>query len=266
VGIPVLASVQGRVLGASWHETSDALFGSVPIQRPDLPAYRTLTYLAHREDAPPPEARDTQGIWRWFLERHILSLPDDAPPQTVSAAVNMARTLKLKECAPLLAKLFERGPTPELARHLHEVGDPRGVEYLRKEIESGREDAKVRAAIILCELGLDDGARVLIDGAPARRQILRRSHYQVVNALDAYLKNPGALRDVREDVLDFLFGSLDDPFFQPRAFVIIHREVGMDFGFASARGMDDQEQRGEAIEEAVKNAREWRATHGRKRL
>jgi hypothetical protein len=268
VGLPVLSSVQGRVLSASWHETSDAFFGSFAIQRPGVPAYRTLSYLAYRDASPPlpSEVRDARGLWQWFLDHHLLSLPDDAPAQQVNAVLGVVRALRVRECRPLLRKLFERGPTPELARHLQEVGDPSGVEYLRREIESGREDSKLRAALILCELGFDDGARVLIDGAPTRRQIVRRMHYQVINSLEAYLKSPKALPDVREEILDFLFGVLDDPSLQPRAFVLIQREVGLDFGFTSARGMDDQEKRRAAIEEAVKSAREWRASHGAKRF
>jgi hypothetical protein len=275
VGLPVLAGVQGRILGASWHETSDTFFGSVPIQRPGLPAYRTLSYLAHPDGAPPPPAgvRDAedptmlaQGLWSWFLEKHLLNVPDDAPPHTVNAVVGIIRTLRIKECAPFLRRLFERAPTPDLARHLHEVGDTSGIEYLRRELEAGREDARVRAALILCELGFDDGARALIDGAATRRQLVRRMNYQVTNALDAYLKNPGTLGEVREEVLDFLFAMLDDPVFQMRAFVLIERQLGMDFGFTSARGMDDQEKRRDAIAEAVKSAREWRASRKGKRF
>jgi hypothetical protein len=237
VGLPVLSSVQGRVLTASWHETSDAFFGSFAIQRPGVPAYRTLSYLAYRDASPPPpsEVRDARELWQWFLEHQLLSLPDDAPAQHVNAVLGVVRALRIRECGPLLHRLFERGPTPELARHLQEIGDPSGVEYLRREIESGREDSKLRAALILCELGFDDGARILIDGAPARRQIVRRMHYQVISSLEAYLKSPKVLPDVREEILDFLFG-VDDPS-SSRAFVASSGKWASTSGFASA-GMD----------------------------
>jgi hypothetical protein len=182
-------------------------------------------------------------------------VPEDATPQRVNAVLQVLRVLQPREGAPFVRRLFDKAPTSDLARLLHDLGDEAGVPFLLAELEKG-DDARVRASLTLLELGRAEGFAG-IEGRDAPRMLLKRMHFQVGNALDAYLKHARATPEGREKALRFLFEWLEDDAYQPRAFSIIQREIGRDFGYGSARGMDDQDRRRPAVEASVRAAKAW---------
>jgi hypothetical protein len=255
-GLPALQPIQGRDLSASWHDSSDLTTSSTPIVGADAPAFRSLVLLLPAaEDLDPPPPGSPEDLWAWFLERRLLTLPPEASPQRVQAVLGVVRVLEPRQAAPLVRSLFDKQPSLELAKLLHELGDEAGVPFLRAEFSKGA-DPRVRAAMALLELGIPEGFTGL-QGPDTQRPILRRMHFQVVNAIEAYLKHPRATPEGREKALGFFFEWLDDAAYQPRSFAIIQRETGLDFGYGTARGMDDQERRAAALETCVRAARSW---------
>jgi hypothetical protein len=258
-GIPLLGAVQGRDLSSTWYETSDVFLGSRPILKKSTRSYRSLTLLLDGEETPPPGIVETKALWTWFLERHLLNYAGDAGSQEGRAVIGVLRTLKIKECASLLRRLFSATPTLELARHLYEVGDESGLDYLHEELKSANPQSKLRAALLLVEMGRPEGIEPLLATAEANPAALRTFAYQVLNAVDSYLRNPKTQDPgrqnswgrggARERAMDFLFARLGDALFQARVFLILQRETGQDFGFSSGPGA--------AREGAVERARAW---------
>jgi len=183
----------------------------------------------------------------------LLDYAGDAGSQEGRAVLGVLRTLKVKECVQLLRRLFAASPTPDLARQLYEVGDESGLDYLRKELKNTNPQAKLRAAFLLSEMGCADGLETLAAIAESNPAALRASAYQVLNAVDACLRNPKTPLQARERAMDFLFARIGDALFQSRAFLILKRETGEDFGFSSGQGP--------AREAAVERARGWWASH-----
>jgi hypothetical protein len=258
-GLPALNNVLGRELTAAWYETSDAFFGSVPLQRPGMPAYRSFVLLVRAEDepTPPPATGGVDALWAWVLAQHVLDLPADAPQHHVTAVLQVARILKLQGIGPLLRRLFAKNPTAELARHLQEIGDASGAEFLKAELATGDPRKTLPAALTLTELGFPEGFAALLVERNRNTQAFRNQYYKVLNAIEAYLTHARNRPGLKEEALGFLFSQLSDASFQPQSFNLIQRVVGMDFGYTAARGMDDPEKRRVAIEEAVRTAQDW---------
>jgi hypothetical protein len=255
-GLPALVPVQGRDLSASWHDTSDLGTSSIQIPGAEAPGFRSLVLLLPAdEDVGAPAGAAPEELWSWFLEHRLLALPEDASNQRVQAVINVVRALEPRQAAPLIRHLFDKSPTADLARLLCELGDEAGVPFLLAELAKP-DDARVRASITLLELGRAEGFAAL-QGTDVPRQVLRRMHLQVGTALETYLRHPHATPEGKERVLRFFFDWLDDAAYQPRAFAVIQRETGHDFGYANARGIDDQARRAAALEASVRGAREW---------
>ena len=253
-GLPALSSVLGRDLSATWQDSSDLTTSSTPIPGADAPVFRSLVLLLPAgEDPEAPAGAPPDELWPWFLEHRLLVLPENATPQKVQAVINVVRQLEPRQAAPLVRRLFEKTPTLDLARLLYELGDEAGVPLLLAELAKGGE-SRVGGSILLLELGHAAGLEGLL-GADPPRQANRKM--AVANALDVYLKHPRATPEGKEKALGFLFDRLDDDAYQQKAFSTIQRETGLDFGHASARGIDDQDRRAAALKVCVRSARDW---------
>jgi hypothetical protein len=194
-----------------------------------------------------------EELWSWFLENRLLALPENATLQRVQAVMNVVRMLEPRQAAPLVRRVFDKAPNIDNARLLYELGDEAGLPILLAELAKGGE-SRARGSITLLELGHAAGLDVL-QGPDAPRQANRKM--AVANALDVYMKHPRATLEGKEKALGFLFDWLHDDAFQQKAFWVIQRETGLDFGYSSARGIDDQERRAAALEACVRSARDW---------
>jgi len=254
-GLPALTSVQGRDLSATWHDSSDLTTSSTtPIPGADAPGFRSLVLLLPAgEDPEAPAGAPPDELWPWFLEHRLLVLPENATPQKVQAVINVVRQLEPRQAAPLVRRLFDKTPTLDFARLLYELGDEAGVPVLLAELAKGGE-SRVGGSILLLELGHAAGLDGL-QGADAPRQANRKM--SVANALDVYLRHPRATPEGKEKALGLLFDRLDDDAYQQKAFQVIQRETGLDFGYASARGIDDQDRRAAALKDCVRSAKDW---------
>ena len=253
-GLPALVSIQGRDLSASWHDSSDLVTSSTLIPGADAPGFRSLVLiLPADEDAGAPAGASPDELWSWFLENRLLALPEKATQQQVNAVISVVRMLEPRQAAPLVRRVFDRAPDIYHARLLYELGDEAGLPILLAEIEKAG-DPRVQGSITLLELGHAAGLDGL-QGAAAPRQPNRKM--AVGNALDAYMRHPRATPEGKEKALRFLFDWLHDDAYQQKAFSVIQRETGLDFGYSSARGIDDQERRAAALEACVRSARDW---------
>jgi hypothetical protein len=244
------------------YETSDVFPGPrLSLSRSnELPTFRTLYLVADLEADPLTNASrewTSRELWSAFLEAHVLDVAQDAHPGKIAALLELARTFQIRDRVRLLRRLLDANPTTEIARYLHEAGDPGGLDFLRREISSGVAERQLRAATVMCDLGLAEGAESLLRtfrGNPAQ---MLRFRYQVVNALDRYLRTVDTDEPTKRAVLDFFFTQLSDPLVQSRAFTVVERETGQDFGYKAARGIRTAAERRTALQAATKKARAW---------
>jgi hypothetical protein len=81
---------------------------------------------------------------------------------------------------------------------------------------------------------------------------------KVLHSINIYLQQKEADTEGREQILDFLTSKLTHRGFQNRAFKLLQREAGIDFGYQAARDRKDPKERARAIQSAVREVRVWR--------
>jgi hypothetical protein len=255
-----LTNVGGKEFSRTRYETSDGFLGSRPFGR-NRGSYRTLTLLQFPDEdpSPPPTGEGAGILWQWFIENHLLNLPAKPTQDQVKNRLGILKTLRVGEwCAPFLRKLLKMRrllrtqQTVRIAKDLHRFGDKVGFEFLQGELLSIDLDRRLAAACGLCELGLRAGVEAIIEHFDGKT-----NSNKIINALNVYLQKKGADAEGRKQVLDFLTSHLTHRGFQRRAFKVLQRESGLDFGYEAARSRRDPKERAREIQRAVRESRAW---------
>jgi len=254
-----LTNVGGKEFSLTRYETSVRFLGSRSLRGKGA-TYRSLVLLQFSDQEPssPPSGAGVESLWQWFLDSYLLHVPPEPTQGQIKDRLRILKTLKVgRWCAPFLhqlltlRELLKTDETVEIAQDLHRLGDEAGTDFLRGELSSESPERRLGAARGLCELGLRAGVEALLkdfDGAMDSRKVL--------NSLDIYLQLEEADAEGREQVLDFLISKLTHSGFQSRAFTLLRREAGTDFGYPASE-TKNPEQRGREIQSAVTKARSW---------
>lgn len=259
LGIPALTAVQGRELSGVWYESSDLFLGSRLIPRRSTSNYRSLAalYPAALERSAGEMGTDVKAHWSSFVEEHLLRLSESPEPQEINGVLSVLRTLRIKECAPLLLQVLKARPTIDVAQQLAQLGDETGLAFLRSEITSSVPQKRLAAALALCEIGLSEGVDAFAEAVERQPAAARGLHYRAASALGAFLDGAPAGDPARAKAIDFFVARLDEPRFRKQAFTIIAREAGNDFGFSAAEALDSDVERTRAVKLAIQDARSW---------
>lgn len=259
LGIPALTAVQGRELSGVWYESSDLFLGSRLIPRRSTSNYRSLAalYPAALERSPGEMGTDVKALWSSFVEEHLLRLSENPEPQEINGVLGVLRTLRIKECAPLLLQVLKARPTIDVAQQLAQLGDETGLAFLRSEVTSGIPQKRLVAALALCEIGLSEGVDAFAEAVERHPTAARGIHYRAASALGAFLDGAPAGDPARPKAIDFFVARLDEARFRKQAFAIIAREAGTDFGFSAAEALDSDVERIAAVKLAIQDARSW---------
>lgn len=264
LGVPDLSQPSTREFAVARYEFSDVQPAArAVVSGEELPSFRSVLCVVPVEGDGVRTTPDG-ALWDGFLQAHVLGLGPDAPAHEIQGALALLRALDIPGRTPLLRRIFAEGPSVELARLLHEAGDPGGLPFLRREVEREDVDARIRASVALCDLGYSEGFTALgalLSREPSRLRVLG---YQILNAMEGYLNVTEETADRRHAALGIIIDGLaSPPFSEPslrsRAFRLIQREAGSDFGYDDAQSIEDQRARGLAVEAAVERARSWYA-------
>ena len=261
-GIPLLRPISRRGLSPRTLETCDLFFGARYVSRRRTESYRTLTFveLLDPDDeaataAAPPRAAEEH--WTWFLKERLLTTPKAGEERRIDAAVNALEALNLPGALPYVKRAFEIAPTAKRAKLLHRFGDPAGLDFLRQQLETGEDDALEEVALELSELGDPQGIQKLLTLLRADTQEVRFVISRALTILDRYLREHPEESPVRSDVLDYMISLLRHRTWQYRAFRIVEREVGIEFGFSAAQSLRNVAERRKALDAAAQKAQTW---------
>jgi hypothetical protein len=291
-GIPLLRPLPQQKLSSRVYETSDLFVGSRHLSSAASSAHRSL-YLLHEpgpESPEPAAGASAEALWSWFLETVLFAVEPGAPARQIDAVFQAAGGLGMKEAVPALRRLFGAAPTPRRARVLHDLGDPSAAEHLRRALADTDPGARQEAARLLAELGMSEGAAALLEmagakppasgsaptekpptsgvapsrAAPAKpAAAASAAAYQVFAALDRYLATAPADAPERTRALAFFLSQIDNRSLQHMVFRALERESGSDFGFTSARSLNDPAEQQAALARAAQEAKEWWAARSR---
>ncbi len=280
VGVPVLQRVSGRKVSAGWYESSPAYLGSRPLYGAGLESYRSLLCLASAEDPQTPAGGDetppddADALWKFFLERHVLRAPSENDDETPSATrrraqgaiLQLLRTIAVDGGDRYVRERFRREPSPALARDLLARGLDDGVEHYRETIDELEPIARLQAAQFLIEAGESTGVTAVLqltraEPTPVRGTLVART----VAALDRYLESAEPLPGERREILDYIVSQLGrnrtSSYVLREIFSSLERESGKDFGYSSARTLNDRSERQRAVEAAIAAATSWWKEH-----
>ncbi|MGQ9591266.1 MAG: HEAT repeat domain-containing protein, partial [Planctomycetota bacterium] len=260
LGAPSFFSLDGRPAQVRAYEVSDASPGvrALPAAPAGVPGLKSIAVFLRAEDdvlSPAGEA-DPELLWKRFAEDFLLRLEPSAPQARISAALALFSELEIEGRTAFLRRLLEARPSLDLARALHAAGDPEGLRAIRGFLSSPDPAARVQAALALSELADPGGPEALLDLLRGNPDLERRFAYPALNVLDGRLRDLGPEDPLRVRILDFVHGALSSPSLQGRAFSILGREFGDDFGFQKAASSGDAAARKKAVDEAVSRARE----------
>ena len=245
------------------YENSDLLMGSRYLSSATTTRYRLLLMVSNAAAPPAASAGDANDRWRWFLENRLLQLPPTAAPNAADATIRVLTTLGIRETLPLLRQVFEKNPTATRARQLYELGDARGLVFLKSQLSEQPVGTRKMAARILCEIGVSDGVQALLSllaEAPPPTKGRQGISYSDLRALELYLAQQSAPSTERRTILEFLFLQIEHANWQHTIFRTLEREAKTDFGYRTARTLNNEAERGVAVARAVRAAKEWWST------
>lgn len=265
LGAPSFFSIDGRPAQVRAYEISDASPGvrALPATPAGSPGLQSVAVFLRAEDdgLSAVEEADPELFWKRFSEEFLLRLEPSAREAQISAALALLSELDVEGRTAFLGRLLDTRPSLDLARAVHAAGDPKGLRAIRGFLSSGDPATRVQAALALSELADPEGPKALLDLLRENPDLERRFAYPALNVLDARLQELRAEDPTRVRILDFVHAALSNPSLQARAFSILRREFGGDFGFERAASIGDAAARRKAVEEAVSRAREaWART------
>ena len=271
----VTASGIGR--GERWYETSSSYLRARYIsrrsatRRTSLFLLEPLTVAASEGDVEEPAPIDGSlplaELWTAFVERHLLDWREDLPLPEINARLRLLGELRLPAALPALEKRLASQPSIEVAKLLMQRGRAAGTEYLIEQLSRPTTQEQLLAARPLAESGNVDGARALLRIARKDPTAFQRQAHALIGSLDKFLQQAPDDNPLREEVVAFIFESLDVRTAQYSAFKVVQRLAGSDFGYAASRtsrpgtGVGTVAQRNaarqKAIADAVEAARGW---------
>ena len=264
-GAPLLGSINDRDTEFSWYETAPLFFGSRRLPTLETSGYRLLTLLVEESQSPTPPAevsKSPDALWRWMVQHHVFSADNKTTPkQTRARILSLLEKVLVDGDLPVIRSVFAQDPTPQLARQLYVRGDTGGIEHFRKAVTTASGPERLRGAQLLASVGEHAGIEAIVKMNSENPRLLAGYRLgQTLLSVDAYLKTVTAAAE-RRKALRFIAAKLD----QARKnehhlglmFRILQDAADIDFGYITARGVNDPDKRREAIRDAVDAALDW---------
>ena len=257
---PHLRSLPRPSFAPRVYENSDLLMGSRYLSSLTKTRYSLLVMVSTGPPPPPASTDEPEKLWRWFLDNKLLQLPADTPAHTADQTIRVLTTLGIKETLPLLRQVFDKRPSPTRARQLYELGDERGLDFLKQQLAEERATTRRTAARLLCELGIPEGATTLLallSTIPDAGNGQQKISYSDLRALELYLAKASEAAAERSSIFEFFLLQIEEANWQHTIFRAIEQESKTDFGYRAARVLNDEAERKVAVARSVKAAREW---------
>ena len=229
--------------GESWYEVSDVeprarsirKSGKSKNQRLILVAAGSTEPALDPSTLPRPGPARVAAVWQRFLDHHLLKPPDSPSAYFRSSFVRVARMLRDPRSVPTLKQLLETHGGSDIAGLLHELGDPAGLEFLKRQLQSKIVTSKIQAARAITDLGDSSGVITLLELAKSNPAEFARQAYSVLQSFERFVTTQEPDDPVRIRVLDFVFAKLAESRYQTTGFRLVTRIAGTDFGYSQIR-------------------------------
>jgi HEAT repeat protein len=259
-GLPQFAVPRHRSHSAAWYLDADSQMSPIQLYSSSSPRLKTLLLVADVQGAPDAESdQDPRAIWQRFLGAFRRTLAGVEDENGIRALQSVLVELPLPELTADLREIFRRVPSLTLAQHLLSLDEPLALPYLHERLRSDNAQDQMLAAAALLEAGDRTALPVAIE--ILRRPNPRVSVYSLLKALEGFIEDAEPTLSERLAILDALLEELHAPAIQARAFAIVQREAGTDFGFLRSQQLSDANERREAQQAAVRDARQWWSGH-----
>jgi hypothetical protein len=260
--------------GESWYEVSDIEPRARSIQNSRRPSAQRMILVVDESAEPPldrttlpaPGADRVDAIWQRFMAHHVLRLPENPSAYFRSSYVRVARMLRDPRTVPVLKGLLKSHGGVDIAGLLHELGDPSGLEFLKRQLESNVVSSKIQAARAITDTGDTAGIDALLDLEKSKPLDFARQSYSILSSFEKFVASRDPDDKTRIRVLDFVFSKLSETRYQSTGFRVVKRVAGSDFGYSLSRNIGavstgavrrSSTELREAREKAIADARAW---------
>ncbi len=235
LGTPRLTTAAYQPGGGRWYEVSPLYARARYLSRPTVKRMQRLAYLVAMANDSSDAASEPAVLWKDFVARHLLRLPDAPDARFTATFLRIQRQLSLPEAAPVLEDLLAKQPSVEVAALLAELGRPSGTAFLEAQLANATPSQQLLAAKELSNLGDSRGVRYLLEFARTNPIAFQRQAYTLLNAVDRFLVAGNADAALELELLDFVFGHLKVQSARYSGFKIVARVAGTDFGYRESR-------------------------------